>query len=133
MLDLVKFGDFLMIKHSLELKFEDKIIFSSNGKWLYPLFDLEKFLQKKDYDLTEITLYDKIIGKASALMIARLGIRKVNGGIVSKPAEAAFKKWKIDYTIETSVNFIDCKTEKLLKDISDPEEVYQIIKKRAGA
>lgn len=121
-----------MTKPSLELKFQDKIIFSSNGKWLYPLFDLEEFLKKEDYDLTKITLYDKIIGKASALMIARLGIRKVNGGIVSKPAEAAFKKWEIDYTIEESVNLIDCKTEKLLKDISDPEEVYQIIKKRAG-
>ncbi len=121
-----------MTKHSLELKFENKIIFSSNGKWLYPLFDLDEFLKKEDYDLSKITLYDKIIGKASALMIARLGIRKVNGGIVSKPAEAAFKKWKIEYTIETSVTLIDCKTEQLLMDVCDPEEVYQIIKKRAG-
>ena len=121
-----------MTKHSLELKYEDTTVFSSNGKWLHPLFDLEEFLHKEDYDLTKITLYDKIIGKASALMIIRLGIKNVEGGIVSKPAEAAFKKWEIEYTIETSVNFIDCKTEKLLKDISDPEEVYQIIKKRAG-
>jgi len=121
-----------MTKHSLELKFEEKTIFSSNGKWLYPLFDLEKFLNKNDYDLSKLTLFDKIIGKASALIIVRLGIRKVSGGVVSKPAEAAFKEWGVEYTIDKSVNIIDCKTEKILMDISDPKEVYQIIKERAG-
>lgn len=121
-----------MTKHSLELKFNNKIIFSSNEKWLYPLFKLEHFLNNQDYNLEELILYDKIIGKASALMIIRLGIKRVEGGIVSKPAEENFKKWNIKYNIETSVDFIDCKTEQLLKDIFDPEEVYQIIKKRAG-
>ncbi len=121
-----------MTKYSLELKFEDNTIFSSNGKWLYPLFDLESFLNSRDYETSKLTLYDKIIGKASALMIIRLGIKNVAGGIVSKPAETAFKKWKIKYNLETSVDFIDCKTEQLLVDVFDPEEVYQIIKKRAG-
>jgi hypothetical protein len=65
-------------------------------------------------------------------LIIRLGIIKVNGGIVSKPAEAVFKEWDIAYNIEKSVDFIDCKTEELLKDFYDPEDVYQIIKKRAG-
>lgn len=121
-----------MSKHSLELKFEEKTVFSSNGKWLYPLFDLEKFLNSQDYETSKLILYDKIIGKASALIIIRLGIKNVEGGIVSKPAEAAFKKWDIKYSIEASVNFIDCKTEQLLMDVFDPEEVYQIIIKRAG-
>ncbi len=121
-----------MIKYSLVLKINDNPIFTSNGKWLYPLFDLEAFLKEENYDHAKLTLYDKIIGKASALMIIRLGIKNVKGGIVSKPAETAFKEWKIEYSIEKTVKVIDCKTEKLLKDISDPEEVYQIITKRAG-
>jgi len=121
-----------MNEHSLVLKHENKTIFSSNGKWLLPLFDLEVFLKRENCDLTKLTLYDKIIGKASALMIIRLGIKNVEGGIVSKPAEAAFKEWDIAYSIEKPVDFIDCKTEELLKDIDDPEEVYRIIKKRAG-
>ena len=99
---------------------------------MYPLFDLEIFLQDNDYNISELTLFDKIIGKASALMIIRLGIKKIKGGIVSKPAEKAFKDWNIEYQIETHVDYIDCKTEKLLLNISDPEEVYKIIKKRAG-
>jgi len=121
-----------MIKHSLELKFEDKTVFSSNGKWLHPLFDLEIFLNKENYNPSKLTLYDKIIGKASALMIIRLGIRNVAGGTVSEPAKAAFDEWGVNYTVENQVKYIDCKTEKLLLDISDPEEVYKIIKKRAG-
>ncbi len=118
--------------HSLELKFQDTTIFTSNGKWLYPLFDLEEFLADNIYDPAKLTLYDKIIGKASALLIIRMGIKKVNGGIVSEPAESAFKTWDIEYNIENHVKLIDCKTEELLKSISDPEEVYRIIKKRAG-
>jgi len=121
-----------MNEHSLELKHKNKTIFSSNGKWLLPLFDLEVFLKRENCDLSKLTLYDKIIGKASALMIIRLGIKNVEGGIVSKPAETAFKKWGVKYTIITSVELIDCKTELLLAEVFDPEIVYHIIKKRAG-
>ena len=121
-----------MPEYSLVLKFENKTIFSSNGKWLHPLFDMEVFLSGENYNPAKLMLYDKIIGKASALMIIRLGIRKVSGGIVSKPAETEFLKWSVEYNIENKVDFIDCKTERLLKDIYDPEEVYELIKARAG-
>ena len=121
-----------MTEYSLELKFESKTIFSSNGKWLLPLFEMEDFLNRENYDPTKLMLYDKIIGKASALMIIRLDIRKVAGGIVSKPAETVFKKWKVEYSTKERVDYIDCKTEQILMDISDPEEVYLIIRLRAG-
>ena len=121
-----------MTKYSFELKFENKTIFSSNGKWLHPLFDLEDFLNRENYDPAKLTLYDKIIGKASALMIVRLGIRKVAGGIVSKPAETVFKNWNVEFSTEKQVDYIDCKTEQILMDVSDPEKVYQIISVRAG-
>ena len=121
-----------MTEYSLELKFENRIIFSSSGKWLHPLFDLEDFLNENSYDPAKLILYDKIIGKASALMIIRLGIKKVKGGIVSKPAETEFPKWGVEYSIEEKVDFIDCKTEQILLKISNPEEVYELIKVRAG-
>lgn len=121
-----------MTEYSLELKFEGRTIFSSNGKWLHPLFDLEDFLNRENYDPAKLTLYDKIIGKASALMIIRLGIKKVTGGIVSKPAETAFQKWGVEYSKEKQVNLIDCETEQILADISNPDEVYELIKVRAG-
>ena len=94
--------------------------------------DLEDFLNRENYDPTQLILYDKIIGKASALMIVRLGIRKVVGGIVSKPAETVFKKWEVEYSSKKQIDYIDCRTEQILMDISDPEEVYQLIRVRAG-
>jgi hypothetical protein len=121
-----------MTEYSLELKFENKTIFSSDGNWLHPLFDLEDFLNKEDYDPTQLILYDKIIGKASALMIIRMGIRKVAGGIISRPAETVFKEWNVKYSSKEQVDHIDCKTEQILMDISDPEIVYQLIRVRAG-
>lgn len=121
-----------MAEYSLELKFENKTIFSSNGKWLYPLFDLEDFLNKENYNPKKLVLHDKIIGKASALMIIRLGIRNVKGDIVSNPAETEFRKWGVEYSAEKKVDFIDCKTEQILMNISNPEEVYKLIKERAG-
>ena len=122
----------IMTKNSLELKFENKIIFSSNGKWLYPLFDLEKFLMNNQYNPLDLILYDKIIGKASALMIIRLGITHVESGILSRPAETVFKRYNINYTFLTLVDHIECKTESLLENTESPEEVYSIIRKRAG-
>ncbi|MCK5197478.1 MAG: DUF1893 domain-containing protein [Spirochaetales bacterium] len=121
-----------MTEYSLELKFENKTVFSSNGKWLHPLLDMEDFLNRENYDPAKLMLYDKIIGKASALMIIRLGIGKVAGGIVSKPAETVFKKWDVEYSSKKQIDYIDCRTEQILMDISDPEEVYQLIRVRAG-
>jgi hypothetical protein len=132
MVNLAKFGRISMAEYSMELKYKDKSVFSSNGKWLYPLFDLEIFLNKQNYDPEKLVLYDKIIGKASALIIIHLGIKKVIGGIVSQPAETAFNEWNISCKTEHQVDLIECKTEKLLTEINDPEEVYRIIKKRAG-
>ncbi|MCF6335650.1 MAG: DUF1893 domain-containing protein [Spirochaetales bacterium] len=121
-----------MTNYSLELKFNSKPIFTSNGKWLYPLFDLENFLNTCPFSTESLELYDKIIGKASALLITRLNIKKVTGGIVSKPAELIFQANNISYTLEIRVDLIDCKTEHLLKDISDPEEAHMLLKERAG-
>lgn len=65
-------------------------------------------------------------------MIIRLGIRNVKGGIVSNPAETEFRKWGVEFSTDKRVDFIDCKTEQILMNISNPEEVYELIKARAG-
>ncbi len=121
-----------MKEHSLELKFNGQSVFTSDGKWLYPLFDLEDFLEEQSYDPDRLVLYDKVIGKASSLLITRLGIKNVIGGIISKPAEIVFDTNSIMYTTGRVVEFIDCRTEHILMDISDPDEAYIILKTRAG-
>lgn len=117
---------------SLELLHRGRVVFRSHGHWLHPLFDLEDFLATESYPLDEVLLRDKIIGKAAALLIVRLGIRQVEAGILSRPGENALKANGVLYTSVRSVDRISCQTEELLKDQSDPEEAHQILAKRAG-
>jgi hypothetical protein len=57
-------------------------IFTSYGKWLYPLFELEAYLVDHTFQPENLILQDKIIGKAAALLIHRLGFRTVQAGIL---------------------------------------------------
>src|SRR5215475_230071 len=107
-------------------------IFTSYGKWLYPLFELEAYLADYAVQPENLILQDKIIGKAAALLIHRLGFRIVNAGILSRLGEAVLLRHGMSYTSEQLVDRIHCQTEELLATVEDPEEAYQLVKARAG-
>jgi hypothetical protein len=107
-------------------------IFTSYGTWLYPLFELEAYLANHPIKPENLTLQDKIIGKAAALLIHRLGFRTVHAGILSRLGEAVLQRHAITYTSEQLVERIHCQTEELLAAVEDPEEAYQLVKARAG-
>ena len=79
-----------------------------------------------------LSLQDKIIGKAAALLIHRLGFRTVQAGILSRLGEAVLQRHGIAYTYEQLVEHIHCQTEELLATVEDSEEAYQLVKIRAG-
>ena len=112
--------------------YKNQVIFTSTGKWLYPLFDLEQFLKNENYPGESLVIQDKIVGKASALLIHYLGCKKVKAGIISEPAQKVFEENGIEYSFTKQVPLISCKTEILLKDINDKDTAYKILKKRAG-
>ena len=91
-------------------------IFTSHGKWLHPLFELEDYLADHAISPEGLVLQDKIIGKAAALLIHRLGLRTVKAGILSKPGEAVLQCYGIAYTYEQIVDRIRCQTEELLAE-----------------
>jgi hypothetical protein len=107
-------------------------IFTSSGKWLYPLFELEEYLAEHPIQPENLLLQDKIIGKAAALLIHRLGFRIVKAGVLSRLGEAVLQRHGIAYTYEQLVDRIHCQTEELLATVEDPEEAYQLVKVRAG-
>jgi hypothetical protein len=107
-------------------------IFTSHGKWLHPLFELEDYLAEHSLSPGHLVLQDKIIGKAAALLIHRLGFRTIKVGILSKPGEAVLRRHGIAYTYEELANRIHCQTEELLAEIEDPEQAYALLKVRAG-
>lgn len=107
-------------------------IFTSHGKWLHPLFELEDYLAKHCLQPENLILQDKIIGKAAALMIHRLGFRTVKVGILSMLGKEVLQRNGIAYTYKQLVDRIHCQTEDLLAEVEEPEEAYRLLKVRAG-
>ena len=121
----------MSLEHTLEVFAGETLIFCSNGKWLYPLFELEDFLVTANYDPATLTLRDKITGKAAALLVIRLGIRDVRAGIMSKLGKEALEKYDVKYKHDTLVDRIDCRTEEILVNELDPEKAYVMLRQRA--
>lgn len=116
------------MKHTLEVFFENELIFHSDGKWLHPLFDLEIFLNRKNYDPGFLIVKDKIVGRAAALLQLYLGIKSVRAGMMSNLAKELFDHFKINYEYKKLVDRIQCRTEELLQNEYDPNKAYEIIR-----
>ena len=98
----------------------------------HPLFELEAYLADHPIEPAQLLLQDKIIGKAAALLIHRLGFRTVKAGVLSKLGEAVLQRHGIVYSYAQLVERIHCQTGELLATVEDPEAAYQLVKARAG-
>jgi len=117
---------------TLRVYYDDQQVFSSVGKWLQPLFELEEFLSTASYPAEGVLVEDKIVGKAAALLLVRLGVRRIKAGVLSELAKAVLERFDVRFSFTTIVERIDCQTEILLADVEDPEQAYRIVKTRAG-
>ena len=120
------------MEHTLEVYSGEELVFYSNGKWLYPLFELEEFLATTDHEPSQLVLKDKIVGRAAALLEIRLGVGYVKAGILSRLGKQALEEHNVKYEYQTLVERIMCKTEEILIDEHDPERAYLILKARAN-
>lgn len=112
---------------TLSVYIEEETIFKSDRHWLIPLFELETFVKTNQIDLSKAVLHDKIIGKAAAFLILRLGVQIIHANIISRLACEVFDRYSIQYTYDQLVERISCKTEEMLANIDDPEIAYDII------
>jgi hypothetical protein len=115
---------------TLELFHGSERLFASSGRWLHPLFELETFLDRCPVPRRELRIRDKIIGKAAALLIVRLGIPAVHAELLSELGEQALLRGGVSVTHGRRVPRIACQTERLLEDIDDPEEAHRLIQER---
>jgi zinc transport system ATP-binding protein len=115
---------------SLQVILGERTVFSSDGKWLYPLFEFEEWLGTKDIDPKDLTLCDNIVGKAAALLIVRLQIRRVKAGVLSRLGEGVLKKYEVSYSCAEMVEKVLCRTEQELKEVEDPQEAHRILSER---
>ena len=117
---------------SLEVLDGERRVFTATGKWLHPLLELTEFLEGRSIDTGRLLLRDRIVGRAAALLIVRLGFRTVHADLVSDLALEVFKTNQVHATWDKRVHRIDCRTEELLAHVTDPQEAYRLIRERAA-
>ncbi|MDZ7332309.1 MAG: DUF1893 domain-containing protein [candidate division KSB1 bacterium] len=115
------------MQHTLEAYLDGEIVFYSDGKWLYPLFELEEFIDQHQIDPSRLLVVDKIVGRAAALIQLHFGIRTVRATLMSRLALELFHHFHVNYQFEQLVDRIQCRTEELLKNEYDPDRAYQLI------
>ncbi len=119
---------------SLTVSLDGKRIFTSGKAWLYPLLELEKFLSVdpigRRFDPSTLTVRDRIVGKAAALLTLGLGIRTVHAETISVLGKAALDAAGATVTYDRQVDRILCATEELLIDVDDPGEAHRLILER---
>ena len=117
---------------SLQVIVNDKVVFQSYGKWLYPIFDLEDHLKEASLKMDDAIVHDKVIGKAAALLLIRLNAAYIHGEVMSDLAINALTQFNRKFSYNHRVARIDCQTEEILTLVDDPEIAYEILCKRAN-
>ena len=116
---------------SLEFLIDGDVLFSSSGKWLHPLFDLERFLKTKGIDAGPGEIHDKVVGRGSAFLIVQLGIRRVHAGMLSRLGKDVLDRAGVVCSWDVLVDEIACRTEGILRYVTDPAEACAILAERA--
>ena len=117
-------------KYSLALFSQGHIIFESNEHKLKPLVEMVQ-IYKAQY--TGCTVHDKVVGLASAKIIAASGmVSELHAGIMSKDAREFLYQTKIHFTFQELVEGIQnqekdgpCPMEVKAREIAEPDEFLQ--------
>jgi len=104
-----------------------RLIFSSDSKWLHPLFELERFIQAHALVPARLVVHDKIVGRAAALLLVHIGVQQVIADLLSKLGQEVLERHKVRYEFRTLVDRVLCRTEELLADEFDPTKAYQLL------
>ncbi|MGA2762024.1 MAG: DUF1893 domain-containing protein [Spirochaetia bacterium] len=118
---------------TLEFSIDGRVLFRSTGKWLHPLFDLERFLRDRRVDPRGGEIRDKIVGRGSAFLIVRMGIRNVHAGLLSRLGKDVLDTAGASCSWESLIDRIQCRTEGLLRDVTDAEQAHRILADLAEA
>ena len=115
--------------HSICLCHDGSIV-TDDGRGISPMM---RFLAEGK-ELTDYSAADLIVGKATAMLFVKAGIRAVYGKVMSKSAKKFLKAHGIICEYETLTEQIInragtdiCPMEKTVSDMENPEEAYQAL------
>ena len=118
------------------LKLNNYSILATNGYFSKDR-GIKPILMKLDENLAyfkDLEVADKVIGKASAMLLTKSGVKKIYAIVLSNNAKQILDKYQIKYEYELLVDKIYnrnktdiCPMEKLVKDIDDLDEAYLVL------
>jgi hypothetical protein len=124
----------LIKEHSLVVAYQDGTVKTYDDNGIKPLF---KHLENGNFKNTYV--FDKVTGKASALVLAYGGATNLYTGILSKEAIPVLEKYNIKYNADKIVDYIynntgndKCPMEKTVVEINTPKEAYTVLKEKFG-
>ena len=125
------FDEFLTSNNTLRVYEDSKLIFASDKDRLLPLME---YIGKFASNHRDVVIFDKIMGRAAALLCIKANCREVYSPLGSKLALEVLEGKGIKYHLGKIVPYIQkpnqkemCPMEKLSLD-KKPEEFYQLIR-----
>jgi hypothetical protein len=125
------YNEFLESGDSLRVYVEDMLVFSSRKEGLMPLLE---YIDRLAIDHLGVTILDKIMGNAAALLSIKAGCQEAGSPLGSQLAIATLEKYGIKYRLNRIIPYIKqpysadmCPMEKLSID-KDPEGFYALMK-----
>ena len=127
------FSEFLDSDDTLQIYRDETLVFSSEKDRLLPLME---YLMQHKPEQAPVTIFDKIIGNAAALLAVKANCREVYSPLGSEIAVKTLEKYGIEYNLTEIVPYIVredgkgmCPMEKLSLG-KGPEDFYREMKSR---
>jgi hypothetical protein len=125
------FNEFTASNDALRVYKDNNLIFSSAKDGLLPLLE---YIDGSAAHNQQVTIFDKIMGNAAALLSIKVGGQEIYSPLGSQIAIRTLEKYGIKYHINEVVPYIQqanredmCPMEKLSLD-KGPEEFYKVLK-----
>jgi hypothetical protein len=113
----------------------DVLVFSSRGRGIAPLIEAIDSVGREG--LSGVTTADRVVGKAAALLNLYMGASEVHAGVISGGAKELLEEHGVGYefledtdVVKAKDGVVFCPFEKLVWDVSDPEEAYALIRSK---
>jgi hypothetical protein len=131
-----KFGEFVKSPDTVRIYKGDKLLFSSQKERLLPLLEYAKNFTPYE---NGVTVYDRVVGNAAALLLKKIQCAEVFSQLGSKAGMKALEEFGIRYHFNQTVDCIMddsrqnmCPMEKMALGKTS-EEFYQLMsEKRKG-
>lgn len=114
-------------KPTLLLYKNHKILFSNMGENLEPLVELNNFISRYVQNREGLLVHDRVVGKASAVLLLKIGIKRVKADTLSEAARIVLEENNIEYEYKKLVSRINNKLEEAIESIDNPEDVYNYL------